>query len=99
MVRRKQQGLMKANRLTKELLEMAKGMHASGIMTKRAFNKIADGLREALSVARGEAKPANLVLRDRNGLIINDSAYEKIMWIRARIAYLDFLMKSFGWEK
>ena len=25
---------------------------------KKAFDKIADGLREALSVARGEAKPA-----------------------------------------
>jgi len=48
-------------------------------MSKKAFDKIAEGLREALSVARGEAKPARLhilpdnaplhvigVIRDRN---------------------------------
>lgn len=29
-------------------------------MSKKAFDKIADGLREALAVARGQAKPARL---------------------------------------
>ena len=29
-------------------------------MTRRAFNKIAEGLSEALAIARGEAKPAKL---------------------------------------
>jgi putative transcriptional regulator len=29
-------------------------------MSKKAFDRIAEGLREALSVARGEAKPAKL---------------------------------------
>jgi hypothetical protein len=29
-------------------------------MSKRAFNKIAEGLFEALAVARGEQKPARL---------------------------------------
>jgi putative transcriptional regulator len=29
-------------------------------MSKRGFDKIAEGLREALSVARGESKPAKL---------------------------------------
>ncbi len=29
-------------------------------MTKKAFEKIASGLREAIEVARGEAKPARL---------------------------------------
>jgi putative transcriptional regulator len=29
-------------------------------MSKRAFDKIAKGLREALSIARGDAKPARL---------------------------------------
>jgi putative transcriptional regulator len=29
-------------------------------MTKRAFDKIAEGLREAIAVARGEAEPARL---------------------------------------
>jgi putative transcriptional regulator len=29
-------------------------------MSKRTFDKIAEGLREALSIARGEAKPARL---------------------------------------
>jgi putative transcriptional regulator len=30
------------------------------IMTKKAFNKIAEGLNEALSIARGQAKPFKL---------------------------------------
>lgn len=29
-------------------------------MTKRAFDKIAEGLREAIAVSRGESKPARL---------------------------------------
>jgi putative transcriptional regulator len=29
-------------------------------MSKKAFDKIAEGLREALSIARGEAKPSKL---------------------------------------
>ena len=29
-------------------------------MSKRAFDKIAEGLTEALAIARGEAKPAKL---------------------------------------
>jgi putative transcriptional regulator len=29
-------------------------------MSKKAFDKIAEGLREALSIARGEAKPSRL---------------------------------------
>jgi putative transcriptional regulator len=31
-------------------------------MTKKAFDKIAEGLNEALSIARGEAKPARLFI-------------------------------------
>ena len=31
-------------------------------MGKRAFNKIAEGLNEALAIARGEAKPARLFI-------------------------------------
>jgi hypothetical protein len=33
--------------------------------------------------------------------IMNDAAYEKIcreMWIRGRLAYLDALIKRFGWK-
>jgi len=29
-------------------------------MSKRAFDKIAEGLREAIAVARGERKPARI---------------------------------------
>jgi DNA-binding transcriptional regulator YiaG len=31
-------------------------------MTKRAFDKIADGLREAIAIARGEKKPAKVFI-------------------------------------
>ena len=31
-------------------------------MSKRAFDKIAEGLNEALAIARGEAKPAKLYI-------------------------------------
>jgi putative transcriptional regulator len=31
-------------------------------MTRKAFNKIAEGLSEALAIARGEAKPAKLYM-------------------------------------
>ncbi len=35
-------------------------------MTKKAFNKIADGLTEAIAIARGEAKPAHLSVPSDN---------------------------------
>lgn len=53
-------------------------------MTKKAFDKIASGLKEALAVARGEAKPARLYVpaeidvkgvRRKTGLSQEDFAY------------------------
>lgn len=32
------------------------------IMSKKAFDKIAEGLNEALAIARGEAKPVNVAM-------------------------------------
>jgi hypothetical protein len=91
------------SRLTKELLEMARGMHASGIMSKRAFHKIAEGLREALSVARGKAKPAKLHMEKVRMLLQADAAAfedcRREVWIRLRLAYLDELIKRFGWKR
>lgn len=52
-------------------------------MTKKAFDKIADGLNEALAIARGEKKPAKLhippeidvrAIRARTGLSQEDFA-------------------------
>lgn len=52
-------------------------------MTKKAFDKIAEGLTEALSIARGETKPAKLhippeidvrAIRARTGLSQDDFA-------------------------
>ena len=42
-------------------------------MTKRAFYKIADGLREAIAIARGEKRPARIVL---DGHRLNAEQYE-----------------------
>lgn len=52
-------------------------------MTKKAFDKIAEGLHEALAIARGEKKPAKLhippeidvrAIRGRTGLSQDDFA-------------------------
>ena len=52
-------------------------------MSKKAFDKIADGLTEALSIARGETKPAKLhippeidvsAIREKTGLSQDDFA-------------------------
>jgi putative transcriptional regulator len=51
-------------------------------MTKKAFDKIAEGLEEVLSIARGEAEPARLFVRDdidvkaiRNKLTLSQSDF------------------------
>jgi hypothetical protein len=36
-------------------------------MAKKAFDKIAEGLSEALAIARGEARPAMLYIWTRTG--------------------------------
>ena len=39
-------------------------------MSKRAFDKIAEGLREAIAIARGERKPAKLFVPPEPGRAI-----------------------------